>query len=277
MENFTYEEQDITPDIGMSNEQLAVIAKHDQYAFELLLNKNINLIYKYAKSVLYQVQSAIDFDDLVQAGTIGLMRAVQKYIPSKKNNFITYATYWIRANIKLEIANFGRLIRVPVNESEIILKLQRIRKQYEDDCITGLTFIQYVHEKTGFSEDRINRLLMTENRCFYEKSVDEVNYQDSDGRQLNVLSCMKGPADTEYETEQKIISEKIRNKIASILSESEYQIIALRNGFFGGDNISFNMLSEKTGKSVQAVRQIERSAKQKLYKSQELKAMLALC
>src|SRR5262249_28365900 len=107
---------------GVATHELAAIAEAGRLARQRFIQCNLRLVVSIAKR--YQA-SGLPLIDLVQEGTLGLMRAVEKFDHRKGFKFSTYATWWIRQAVTRAIADKGRTIRVPVHMVEAVAQVQR--------------------------------------------------------------------------------------------------------------------------------------------------------
>ncbi|MBT6207522.1 MAG: sigma-70 family RNA polymerase sigma factor, partial [Francisellaceae bacterium] len=106
------------------------ICQGDELARVTMIQKNLRLVVKIAKSYMNR---GVDLEDLIEDGNIGLMRAVDKFIPDYGYRFSTYATWWICQAIEKSIMNNARSVRLPVHVLKKVSKCNRAIKSLRQD------------------------------------------------------------------------------------------------------------------------------------------------
>ncbi len=123
----------------------------DQRARKKLVERNLRLVISVAKR--YR-RMGLPFEDLIQEGNLGLLRAVEKFDPERGYRFSTYVTWWIRQSIGRAVADKGRTIRVPVHTGEKIRKVTRTSDELSAELECKPTD-EEVAERLGWKLDEV--------------------------------------------------------------------------------------------------------------------------
>jgi len=126
----------------------------DKRARQKLIEKNLRLVISVAKK--YRGYG-LPFEDLIQEGNIGLMKAMEKYDPERGFRFSTYATWWIRQAVQRAVADKGRMVRVPAHMTEKIRKMVRTQNQLSAELGREATD-EEVAERLRWSADEVREV-----------------------------------------------------------------------------------------------------------------------
>jgi RNA polymerase primary sigma factor len=228
----------------------------DQKARQRLIEKNLRLVVSVAKK--YRGYG-LPFEDLIQEGNIGLMKAVEKYDPERGFRFSTYATWWIRQAVQRAVADKGRTIRVPVHMTEKIRKMARTYNELSTELEREPADAE-VAERLGWEVER----------------VKEVKSAIPDATSLNQpLSSEEGSSEVgdlvEDERESGMLGEVVRELETRHLMESverlperQRRVLVRRYGLDGEKAATLADLSEELVVSRERIRQLQREAERAL-------------
>jgi RNA polymerase primary sigma factor len=121
---------------------------------DTLVERNMSLVLRMAESFK---QRGVAYEDLVQEGFIGLMRAADKYDPARGNRFSTMAVPWVRQALQRAVANHGRVVRLPVHLQQKWRKLQAVEVRLHEEMGREPTTNELA-DVTGFAQKQIEEM-----------------------------------------------------------------------------------------------------------------------
>jgi RNA polymerase sigma factor (sigma-70 family) len=225
----------------------------------LLIMHNLRLVYAIAGR--YRGKG-LAFTDLVQEGTLGLLRAAEKFQAVRGYRFSTYAYNWIQQSIRRSIADSAGAIRYPNHVQEQLGKLygERIRETARSGAAPGDTDLA---RAAGLSLQKTRELLQLRNLAV---SLDTPQFEDDEGATL--LDTLPGGPfkETSSDAEQASLNHRLLLEIRR-LDPAEQQVVISRWGLQQGPPLSRAEIADKMSVSREWVRQLERSALEKLRRS----------
>jgi len=245
----------LTPDEEIT--LAARIKKGDKKAREQMIKANLRLVVKIAHD--YE-NFGLPLLDLINEGNIGLMKAVERFDPSKGGKLSTYGSWWIKQSIKRALANQSKTIRLPVH---LVDKISRMRKTAMklQEVFGREPTDEELAEEMGMSSSRVAQMRTAAIR---PASLDAPIGDDESNNFAEVVQDEN--ADTPYEQlEEKTVTRMLREMVKT-LDTRESTILQYRFGLDGGSEKTLEEVGVKFGVTRERVRQIQNIALSKLRK-----------
>ena len=253
---------------NLSNERLcALVNEGDDRAKEFLYYKNIKLIKKYAGIYMTYYGHDLEFDDLVQLGTMGFFEAVSRFDQNKGTKLSTYAVWWIEQKIVRGILDNGFTIRIPVHMMEKINKVTKAnrdlynKKGKEASSKEIAKYYNEIHNDKITAEEAEQCLEYRKN-YLNNVSLDAPIKDDGDDTLIDFVSYNSIETPEEY-IEKMCLHDEI-NKILDNFDDREKDVIIRRFGLKDGKEETLEEIGKIYGVTRERIRQIEAKVLRKM-------------
>lgn len=232
---------------------------------ELVL-RNQGLVGKVARRYF---DTGLSFEDLMQEGQIGLIKAANRYDPEQGTRFSTYAVWWIRQSVGRAVANTGRMIRLPVNLGQRVMQVRRTGHELAQELGRHATDAE-IADRLDWSVERV--------RNVNEAAVPVVALEEligpNDSRDTELQELIED--ETSLKPEEEATASMMSDEIAAVLAQlgpREEAVIKLRYGFVDGKMHPLSELARRFGLSREGMRQLTNRALEKVRRSSSSQAL----
>ena len=230
----------------------------DEKAFTQMTESNLRLVANIARKCR-RFAGTLQMSDLIQEGSIGLIRAVKKFDYRKGFKFSTYASYWIRQAVMRSIAENGRNVRLPVHMVEAMARAERARVVLTQELLRPPTWA----ELAGYLQWSEKKVMQVMERGGEPMSLDATMGEDEDSILAEFIEDYRAPSPQDMASRRALQHELYR--ALDTLSDREAQVLSLR---FGLDGSNCARTLDEVGDAMQLtrerIRQIEKTAIRRL-------------
>jgi RNA polymerase nonessential primary-like sigma factor len=241
--------------LSITPQELESILHKGKSAQDNLTCHNLRLVVSIAKTY---INNGLPFSDLIQEGTLGLIRATETFDPEKGIKFSTYSYMWIKQAVTRAIANYSRTVRLPCHIFEKLAKIRQSQRVIKEKLGRNPT----MKEIAQYSHIEIKELLFLQ-EC--EQLPLSLNHKVGKEKDTEMMDLLPSDIHDAFDSiEASLIQESINAFLESALSEKQKKIIELRFGLSGCEPYTLAEIGDVVGNSKRQVKSTHDTAIKRL-------------
>jgi RNA polymerase primary sigma factor len=231
------------------------IRKGDKRALHKLIDANLPFVVSVAKR--YR-GVGIPLQDLISEGTLGLMKAAERYDPDYHVKFITYAVWWIRCSILEGICKYAGITRLPVSQARFLSRMRKCQKALEQERGRAVS----LNEVAEYSNTEIRKLELVTARTQPCASLESPSNEDDEPCLEEYLQDTASHPEQEDQTREELRG--LLEGAFSCLDARQADVLSLYYGLDGSPPLTLDMIGTRYGVSRERIRQIREAALRKV-------------
>lgn len=252
---------EVAKSMEIEEHQVQFLSERGKAAKSALVRANMRLVFHMAKYYRFR---GLSYPDLVQEGTFGLMKAVDRYDPDRGFRFSTYASWWIKQSVSRAIAEKSRIVRLPVHIHDLMVSMSRAERQF---AIT--------HNRKPTPEELAERLALPVQkvellkRCGRDVNSMDENVYNSNAKatstnEVQVKDRLQSTGSAPLQLNERNSQRQELRRAMRSLTEREAQIVEMRFGLADGNPMTLEDIGKKFNVTRERIRQIEARALSKM-------------